>query len=44
VIDVTDGFIFVPLAISFSRFQNQAVLESPDFKTGAAEWALRARP
>jgi hypothetical protein len=40
VTDVTDGFIFAPLAISFSRFQNWAVLKLPDFETGAAEPAL----
>jgi hypothetical protein len=40
VTDVTDGFIFEPLAVSFIQFQNQAVLKSPDFETRAAKWAL----
>jgi hypothetical protein len=40
VTDVTDGLIFTPLTISFSRFQNQAISKLPDFETGATEQAL----
>jgi hypothetical protein len=38
VTDLTDGLI--SMAISFSQFQNWAVLKLPDFKTSAAEWTL----
>ena len=39
---MADGLNFTPQTVSYSQFQNRAILKSPGFETGATERALKS--